>query len=118
MSLCYIESCLDGTTERLISGSRFRVQDQFFEADSYANLDTSPQQARLDGRSWCSGLGSERHWIQVTFGMEVNISIIQTNSRYSDYYLTKFEVHVGDGTKGNIHPLTISDDSLEPIVGK
>ena len=107
---------MDGTTERLISGNRLRVQDQFFEADSNFRMSNSPQQARLDGNSWCSAIRSGRHWLQVTFGMDVNISIIQTDSGYLKFYLTQFEVHIGDGTEGNIHPLTISADSSEPLV--
>ena len=82
----------------------------------------TPQQARLNGDSWCSSdsltASSEPPWLQVTFGMEFNISKIQTGGHdgFYNYYMTRFEVHIGNGTKGSLHPLTISDDSIQPVV--
>ena len=110
-----VESCSDGTTQRLISGSRYRVQDQFFEADSDAGRH-SPDQVRLEEASWCSShTPSKPPWLQVTFGMDVNISIIQTGGM-DNYYVTSFEIHVGDGTEGSFRPVTIPDNSTQPMV--
>ncbi len=120
--LSCIESCLDGIIEPLISGSRYKVSDQFFAADSVDGKHT-PAEARLDGISWCSSDSlppSSKPWLQVTFEMDVNISIIQTagyGGRFkTDYYVTIFEVHIGNGTEGSLHPLTMSDDSMETVV--
>ena len=119
----FVEPCLDGIIERVISGSRYRVQDQFFEAD-FVDKIYAPQQARLEGNSWCSSdtltASSEPPWLQVTFGMDTNISIIQTGGYHGgfflNYYVTRFEVHIGDGTEGGLHPLTLSDSSMQPMV--
>ena len=118
--LSCIESCLDGIIEPLISGSRYNVSDQFFAADSVDDKYT-PEEARLDGISWCSSDSlptSSKPWLQVTFEMDVYISIIQTAGfrGFYNYYVTRFEVHIGDGTEGSLHPLTISDDSMETMV--
>ena len=115
-----IESCLDGKSERLISGNKYRVQGKFFKASSVDSSYT-PVQARLEGQSWCSSDSlrvSERPWLQVTFGMKFNISIIQTGgfNGFNDYYLTSFQVYIDNGTVGSLRPLTISDDPMQPMV--
>ena len=121
----YIESCSDGTTEPLISGSTYRVPDEFLEADSYYD-GFPPQDGRHGRRSWCeSSDSSERPWFQATFGVNVNISVLQMGGLnlfdfgfgFNDHYITKFEVHIGDdGTEESLHPLTISESSSQPMV--
>ena len=112
---------MDATPERLISGSIYRVPDQFFEADSVDSRFT-PEQARLEGDSWCSNNltpSSDPPWLQVTFGMDVNISIIQTGgySRFFfEYYVTSFEVYISDGTEESLRPLTMPDNSTQLMV--
>ena len=115
----YIESCSDGITEPLISGSTYRVQDEFLEADSHHN-GFPPQDGRHGRRSWCESSGSsERPWFQVTFGVNVNISVLQMGgyNGFRNHYITRFEIHIGDdGTEESLHPLTTSEDSAEPLV--
>ena len=112
----------------MISGSTYRVQDQFFEADSSDSLDYTPPQARMEGKSWCSSgsltESSPRPWLQVTFGMNVNISVIRTAGYngglwdwFVDYYMTSFQVYVGNGTEGSLRPLMMeSENTTRPIV--
>ena len=72
---------------------------------------------RLEEAAWCpSCTPSKHHWIQVTFGVDVNISIIQTGGIDNNYYVTRFEIHVGDGTEGSLRPVTIPDNSTQPMV--
>ena len=114
-----IESCSDGATEPLLSGSTYRVQDEFLEADFHHN-DFPPQDGRHGRRSWCEPSdSSERPWFQVTFGVNVNISVLQMGgyNGFRDHYITKFEIHIGDdGAEENLHQLTISESSAEPLV--
>ena len=81
----------------------------------------------MEGRSWCSfddlTESSPRPWLQVTFGMKVNISVIQTAGYdalfnfLGDYYLRSFQVHVDNGTEGSLHPLMMeSGNTTQPIV--
>ena len=121
------ESCLNGTIEPLISGSTYKVQDEFFEADSSDEPFYLPQQARLVRRSWCSDSlteSSPRPWLQITFRMNVNISAIQTGGYngilpdlFADYHLSRFEVYVSNGTEGSLRPLMMeSGNTTRPIV--
>ena len=113
-----VESCLDGNLEPLISGRG----DQFFEANSVDGKHT-PEQARQNGLSWCSSdslsASSDPPWLQVTFETNVNIFKILIggyDGYFRNYYITSFQVHIGDGTTGSLHPLTISDGSTQHLV--
>ena len=107
--MIFLDSCVP---QPLISGTTYRVDDQFITSDSSDGRFT-PQESRLGGESWCSAESSTSPWLQVDFGHDVTISTIQTGGYDStiffifsnDYYVDSFEVHIGN-----------SSEDLEPVL--
>ena len=100
----------------MISGTRYRVQNQFFRA-STQDSSYPATSARLDGTSWCS-LSTDsllRPYLEITFGTAVNISTLRIGGYaaiFGDaHFVTKFRVLV-DSTGGSLSPIFSSGNTL------
>ena len=105
------------TEEGLISGTRYRVQNQFFRA-STQDSSYPATSARLDSTSWCS-LSTDsllRPYLEITFGTAVNISSLRIGGLaetifHDAHFVTKFRVLV-DSTGGSLSPIVSSGNLL------
>ena len=116
--MVFLDSCVP---ECLISGTTYRVDDQFITSDSSDGRFT-PQQSRLGGMSWCSAVNPMSPWLQVDFEHDVTISTIQTggynrtrfNIFSNDYYVDSYEVHIGNSSE-DLEPV-LTPNTTDPMV--
>ncbi|XP_064407077.1 uncharacterized protein LOC135351893 [Halichondria panicea] len=84
--------------EPLITGEKYRVEDEQITASSIFSEDYPPHKARLGGMEWCAqeGLGIGA-WIQVDFRENVIIQELQIEGDGGEfqYYLTQFTIEYG-----------------------
>lgn len=107
------ESCSDPCP--LITGTRFRVVDQLFQASSFQE-NHPPHGARLDGPSWCARAENESNsWIEVLFGTDVVITAIQTSGR-ENFYVESILVYYGQVGQ-ELQNITVDQEFRMPNVG-
>ena len=118
--MVFLDSCVP---EPLISGTTYRVDDQFITSDSSDGPRFTPQESRLGGNtSWCSAKNPMSPWLQVDFGHDVTISTIQTGGYderlffffSNDYYVDSFEVHIGNSSE-DLEPV-LTPNTTDPMV--
>ncbi len=110
----HTESC----HESLLSGTRYRVQDNFFSASS-EDGGYPAHAARLDGDSWCSQDPPllQQPFLQITFETAVNISVLRIGGFHetllsTNHYVFKFRVLVDGGSNNSLSELNSSSNSM------
>ena len=83
--------------EPLITGGRYRVEDEQFTASSSFSEDYLPHEARLGGKSWCAKNNNTGSWIQVDFKADVIIQELQIggDGGLYQFYLNQFTIEHG-----------------------
>ena len=112
--LIYPHSMHTACREPLITGGRYRVEDEQITASSVLSQSYTPHEARLGGMSWCAeeGMG-DGAWIQVDFIVDVIIQELRIGG-INQFYITQFTIE--HGPNSDQLSSILQENSTEPMV--